>query len=274
MEIFIIILIIFIIKNILLIERKKKKKAKEKIIFKKTKIINIGSSHSRDAFCSYKNKLDLSYTSQTLYYDYILIKKFIDEIDARTICFLTISYFDFSPKKLWLKYLEKEYYLKLDVSDFNGMEKIRYLVYFYFPIIEWIKNKLKIKEKIESISIEKRIKGHRKKLEENRNKDFNIYYLIKIIEECKKRGIKLFLLTTPFKKEYNNYFPKELLNKNFYGIIHEITKKYEIEYLDFSHEYNVFIEEDFSKVDYDHLSEKGSRKFIEELEKRLGINLR
>ena len=90
----------------------------------------------------------------------------------------------------------------------------------------------------------------------------------KIIEKCKEKSIKVILITTPFKKEYNNFFKEDLLKNNFYDNIEKIRRKYNLLYFDLSHDYKNFDEErDFR--DYDHLNEEGSKKFMEILDEKL-----
>ena len=66
---------------------------------KKGKIVNIGSSHSRDCFKAIKDiELDLSYASQTFHFDYEILKKYKMLLEKNSIVFLNISYFSFASK--------------------------------------------------------------------------------------------------------------------------------------------------------------------------------
>ena len=125
------------------------------------------------------------------------------------------------------------------------------------------------------IDVEKRIKKHIVILKEQKNLDFNIAILEKIILLCRENNIKLILLTTPFQKEYNSQFDEKLLEENFYKIISKIIKnmkKYEIDYFDFSKDYINFNEKKyFENYDFDHLSLEGSKKIIKLLIKKLNL---
>ena len=91
-------------------------------------------------------------------------------------------------------------------------------------------------------------------------------YLEQIIKKLKEKNIRIILITTPFRKYYNNFFTDELLNEKFYKYINQIKNKYNLEYYDFSHSYEVFENEEYFN-DYDHLSEIGSEIFMKEIEK-------
>ena len=218
--------------------------------------------------------LNLAHPSQTLYYDYILLQKFKNNIvkNKDLVCFLTISYFTFYAPKLWQKQDIKYYYDCLDITDVDRKYRLGFFVYKYLHV--FYKNYKKIKEFIikenKKNNIENRIKKQVVILKEQKNFDFNLEILEKIITFCKKYNIKIILLTTPFQREYNNFFKEELLEKNFYKVINKIVDKYEIDYFDFSKDYKNFDKKIyFENYDYDHLSLEGSKKFIKILNKKL-----
>lgn len=286
MKEYIVFLIVFYfcLKNILLILRRYKKnhkKRKYKINYKKIKSFNLGSSHSYWTFLALDEEinLNLAHSSQTFYYDKIMLNKFINKIkkEKEFTCFITISYFSFSSKELWQTQDIIQYYYPLSIKEFKGKEKIEYILYNYFPIIWNFKRKIKEKlnKKIKKeLTIENRIKGHVKKLEKTEYREYNLNLLEEIIKKCQDNSIKVVLLTTPFQKEYNDYFSEELLEKNFYNVIEGITAKYKIKYLDYSHDYiNFDKKEYFKKNDYDHLSLDGAKVLIRLLEKELKIKL-
>lgn len=259
-------LIMLFIWNIIIIFNKKRKILKKEKIFN----FNLGSSHSLVSF-NYKNKnnCNLAENSQTFYYDYLILEKKFDNLVENSYCFLTISYFSFASKKYWLKEDIIKYYKILDVSKFDKEQKIECILYKYFPLI-WSARKKFIKD-FNEIDPIIRIKGHKKKLQENRNLDFNIKLIEKIIKKCKEKSIKVILVTTPFKKYYNSFFEQDLLKNNFYDNIERIRSKYNLLYFDFSHDYKNFNDEKYFR-DYDHLNEEGSKKFMEILEKKLVEN--
>ena len=90
--------------------------------------------------------------------------------------------------------------------------------------------------------------------------------LEKLIRKLKEKNIRIILITTPFRKYYNDYFSKELLEEKFYKYINLVKEKYNLEYYDFSHFYDIFEKDEYFN-DFDHLSEKGSERFMEEIKK-------
>lgn len=264
MKIYYFFIILFIWNTIIIFNKRNKSIKKEKIYN-----FNLGSSHSLVSF-DYENKknFNLAENSQTFYYDYLILEKYFDKLVENTYCFLTISYFSFASRRYWLKEDVIKYYKILDINKFDDKERIECFLYKYLPILWSIRKKF-IKNFDEKDPII-RIKGHKKKLEENRNLDFNMNLIEKIIKKCQKKSIKVILLTTPFKKEYNDFFEEDLLRNNFYSNIEKIRLKYELLYFDFSHDYKNFDKKDFR--DFDHLNEGGSKKFMKIFKKKLTEN--
>lgn len=263
MNIYIGIGIILVIWNSIIIVKRKIKLSKEKV--KTIKNFNLGSSHSLCAFASnLSNNTNLAENSQTFYYDYKVLNTYYDKIETGGICFLGISYFSFASKEYWLETDLFKYYKLLKIADFSGKAKIECLIYKYFPLIWSIYKKIKKERKIDEI---KKYQGHVKKLRENRNLEWNLEIMNNIIKKCKEKSVKVILFTTPFEKEYNNYFDENLLANNFYKIIDKLKKEHDIIYLDFSKDYLNYNSNDFR--DLDHLSKLGSQKFLEQMKKEL-----
>ena len=268
-KILILLLISLLLWNFIIIIVNKRKYKKHFPI--KIKIFNLGSSHAYFAYDYDERKkcVNLGDISQTLYYDNIMFDYIYDRIGKDAICFLTLSYFSFAGKERWLKDDLVKYYRILKPKNFKGKEKVECFVCKYLPIIWSLKKKIKKRYlKSRELSKEERIKGHAKKLETSINKEYNIALIIDILEKCKAKKIKVIFITTPFTEYYNSFFSKKLLEKNFYGIILELSKKYNIRYFDFSHEYEIFNKKEYFD-DYDHLSKEGSKVFMQELKKQL-----
>lgn len=239
------------------------------------KIFNLGSSHG---LCSFdyteikeKYKIEgynLGWHSQTLYYDKIMLENFYSNIDKDAICFIVLSYFSFSGKERWLKEDLKRYYKILSLKYFSGEEKLNGFIFKYLPIIWSIRKKIIKKFFTKNLSIDERIKGHAKKLKSIKNREYNVNLLKEIIEKCEEKNMKIIFLTSPFTEYYNSFFDKEILKKNFYDIIDIFIKKYNINYIDFSHNYNIFNKNEYFN-DFDHLSKEGSKVFMKELIKKL-----
>ena len=233
----------------------------------KIKVFNLGSSHGYFAF-NY-NKINgggnLAYESQTFYYDFKMLMNFWENIEENSICFLPVSYFSFSERKFWISEDKNKYFKILRFSLIDKEDKLETFIMRYLPLLySIIKRIKKVKKKIKKTVVE-RIKGHIK-ICKNSNEEVSLAYLEQIIKKLKEKNIRIILITTPFRKYYNNFFTDELLNEKFYKYINQIKNKYNLEYYDFSHSYEVFENEEYFN-DYDHLSEKGSEIFMKEIEK-------
>lgn len=272
------ILLILFIWNIVMVIIKKIKRFKK--INKNIKLFNIGSSHG---LCSFdyrniekyrNNSYNFGWHSQTFYYDYIVLKNYFNKISRGAICFIPISYFSFSDKKCWNKqdmtYRKNLKFYLLEKEDSREAFLLQYLPLYVsvrkkiIKILFSSKKQLKIKTGIE------RIKKHVEILKNQNDERNSLNQLEKIIELLFTKNIKIILITTPFRKEYNDFFSKELLNEKFYNNISKIKSKYNLKYFDFSHEYKIFNKEEYF-ADYDHLSKEGSKVFMKELKKKLEI---
>ena len=205
---------------------------------------------------------NLARSSQTLYYDLKTLKNYYEKINEG-ICFIPISYFSFSERKYWIKEDKIRYFRTLKWNLIDKEDKKEAIMYKFFPLYISIKKKFQKKRKIKE-GIE-RIKSHIKLLESNK-KSVAINWLKEIIVMLQDKNIRIILITTPLKKEYNNFFPKKLLEKEFYNNIKQIVEEYNLEYYDFSHRYDIFEKEEYFN-DYDHLNKKGSEIFMQEVKK-------
>ena len=268
MDKILIIIIILIYNFIMIVFKIKESKLKVPL---KIEIFNLGSSHGEFAFNYDLLKCisgsNLARSSQTLYYDLKVLNNYFSQIEEGAICFIPLSYFSFSDRKYWLKEDKIRYYRTLNWNLIDVKDKNEAILYKYFPlyisILKRLKKKKKVKEGIE------RIKGHVKLLKCN-NKEVSLNWLETIIKKLRKKNIKIILITTPFKEEYNDFFSKELLEKEFYNNINKIKEKYNLEYYDYSHRYDIFDKEEYFN-DSDHLSKDGSRMFMIEISKILKI---
>lgn len=82
-----------------------------------------------------------------------------------------------------------------------------------------------------------------------------------IIRLCKEHGSRPILITTPFRREYNDQFEEEYC-RQFYEVIDRICKDEAVEYYDYSHDER-FIDRDDYFRNSDHLSPKGAAAFTE-----------
>lgn len=243
-------------------------------------IANVGSSHGQYAF-DYSNieniGFNFSLSGQDFYYDYQLIRQYIDHFNKGAIIFIPVSYFSFGHELFKADFIERNprYYRFLDRKYIYNFSYGEYILYKLLPI-------LSAKDKIEAlIHDEKRINRYeideniysevelaeigKSKAEfhiENLSKgDFenNIAYLNKLIKLLKMNNLRPVLITTPFTEYYNRNFSMETYD-DFYSIIKNISLNMQMPYLDYSHdtrfERNIEL-----FIDSDHLNKNGRAKF-------------
>lgn len=92
--------------------------------------------------------------------------------------------------------------------------------------------------------------------------DFQLNYLNKIIGLCKERDIKLVFVVAPVTTEYK----AKVINYMAYSeILSTIAAKNEILFLDYNHREDFEMETRYDFYDQDHLTQRGVRKFNEQL---------
>lgn len=187
-----------------------------------------------------------------------------NRIEKNTLCFIVLSYFSFASKERWVKEDLIKYYKILPIKYFKKKEKIECIIFRYFPLIWSVKKKMKKIKKTKTLSVVGRIKGHVRYLEGEKNKGFNLKILKRILERCAEKNMKIIILTTPFTSYYNSFFSENLLKEKFYKDIYKLKEEYKIDYIDFSHKYKIFEKKEYFD-DFDHLNEKGSEIFMQEL---------
>lgn len=268
----IIIIILFLYNLGMIITKTKKYKLR---IPNEIKIFNLGSSHGYFAFNyeNVKNGANLAQISQTFYYDYALLETFFNRIEDEAICFIPISYFSFSNKiKTWRKDDMINYYKILPLKKFKGREKLICFIFRYLPIIWSFKKKIGKAKGKKVIEPKQRILKQVSMLRAKRT-SISIKYFYKIIKKLKEKNIRIILITTPFQKEYNKYFSEKLLNDKFYKEIESIKYTENLEYYDLSKMYKIFDKGEYFD-DNDHLSEKGSKIFMKEINKILNKEIK
>lgn len=97
------------------------------------------------------------------------------------------------------------------------------------------------------------------------NVNRNYEYIAEIASYCRKRGIRLVLVTTPQTKEYNNCLShQQIMRTN--SLVERLKREYGIEYYDYREEYSF---EDIDFYDQSHLSEFGAEKFTKLLIRKM-----
>lgn len=258
---------------------------KENLIKKKAKIETLlfGDSH-----CFYglnpiyfkKNTFNLSNVSQTIYFDKLLLDKYIKILPKLNYIVLCIEYTNLSQKDnteedIWRKYYYQNY-MNLQVPLINWYDFNQFflcttqnpsrtldlmLKYAKNGFINdsdangWVTN-YKKKDRIEPELIAK----ERAQQQEDGSVDFvaNSERIDSIIRFCKQKKIKVIIVSMPQTHLYSSYLNQKKLN-----MIFKTCRNFQTNNLKNVYYLNLFNEKRFSDEDFydsDHLNEVGAKK--------------
>jgi hypothetical protein len=248
---------------------------------KNIKILSLGSSygyHGIDPQYFQMTAFNGAHCSQTPRYDYLIFNKFIDKMDSLEQLILPVSYFPLFMKmeelggesqrvKKYFIYYHIDYHPfsfqhSFEFFDFNLSIALKRIIRFYFKNV----NEIHVNEKgysslfasyedwenegLGAVKFENQYYAEK-------NYDENIHYLSLIIEKCKERNIRVFLLTPPMWHTYYENIDDGEWSKIQNTMI-DFEKNYEhVFYL------NLLIDNRFQKNDFantTHLSPFGAEK--------------
>jgi hypothetical protein len=251
-------------------------------------VMNLGSSHGEFGFdygeIDTVTGFNFGLRGQSHYFDLQVLKKYSDKL--ATGCFVIIPVSCYS----MLKGIDHDqsilYYGVLDYGSIPDHNPIEYIRFRLLPILSasfnvkyLIKDKQSVDADIFSAEGADEEFFRRNALyyfglfEDLKNagasNENNVQTLGEIIEYCRENGYKPFLVTTPFTNAYNYWYSQEDYAE-FYGAVDGITEKYDVPYLDYSHDKR------FGKTfewfaDSDHLNPTGRRIFTRILLIDMGV---
>ena len=250
-------------------------------------ISNVGSSHGEYGFC-YKEYektygcFNFGLSSQSLSYDYRVIKDYEEHFEEDGIMFIVVSYWSFygndETEDENFQAKNKRYYSILSARNIKYYEWQKRIYYKYFPIlgagsnliptlmqsnssnmeVNWNRSAAEVEKSVLEEDAESAVKRHITDRKEIVNeKEINALY--DIIDFCKDRGIKPILVTTPYTDVYNEKVPVEFL-KSFHEIVETVQEECGVEYYDYADDirfcknYDLFL-------NADHLNKKGALLF-------------
>ncbi len=247
-----------------------------------TELICFGSSHgSAFNFSIYPVESTLiNKGGNTYYYDlqnYYHLKK---KLKPNAIVLLPVSYFSFGLDENRTHEVNEpflndfyEYLPKSSIHNYSYRKNLSVCLYmiqrnfldFVSDEIEEDYEQLYLDEDFDFTkeSIERKNKGHLRRLERNKHRkrdplpklkshankrgkthiregsyrpggEKSLPYLEEIIRDCKESGFRPFLVTPPFYKHYNMKFNSAWLHKHFYRHVDYLERKHSIKHLDYS----------------------------------------
>jgi hypothetical protein len=250
----------------------------------------LGSSHTyygiNPEYLDCKS-FNLANPTQIYKYDYYLLAHYAEKYKNLNTIIIPISYFSFfstphEKRDDYSNYL-MNYHIYMDYPCNNWAPK--YNIEAYYPtifqgkIISFLQGKVRncsdlgfgtdfaLKNKVKNAEVNTAISEvelHTRK--DRQYLDYHLKYLIDIIQFCKKRSIKLVLITTPKSKFYYNLIDNTEQQKETYQIIEKLKNKYKLPYYNYLKD-SRFVSDDF--YDADHLSDVGAMKFTKILNEDL-----
>lgn len=263
-------------------------------------VSNFGSSHGLYGF-DYRNHskdyttFNFALSSQTLSYDYLILKQYEDHLADNGVMFIVISNFSFgmdeesepnfkSKNSRYYRFLSPEYIKQFDWKQ-----------YYFAPFLIGA-NEVLTAIKLKVLSLFKKLNNQEDLYEKggvdfDYEKDADAAYkrhihvdkngkliilqkevdaLYRIIEICRKHNIKPILVTTPYRSEYNNKY-----SENFYRQLHNeinsICRQTGVEYHDYRNDPRFASSYEYNR-NADHLTPSGAVVFTDTLFKELITN--
>lgn len=248
---------------------------------KEVETLILGNSHTQTGInpdLLDGNAFNLSISGQDYIYSSFLFFKWADRLKKLKTLIMPVSYFSFyktphGDDSVLLEELYYHLYMKHPFFRYNIAYNIEALYYKPFvskvgdfmcnKAVKWKSNgwyPLDYSNKTDVWNADRVNKPLAKKYLADSLKYGNINrnygYVAEIARFCKKRGIRLVLVSTPQTKEYNNCLNhQQIMRTN--GLVERLKREYGIEYYDYREDYS-FGEVDF--FDQSHLSEFGADK--------------
>ena len=258
-------------------------------IDKKLEIVNLGTSHGNDfdySICSL-NGQRINREGNTLYYDlqnYIYLNN-SGYLEDKAFVIIPVSYFVFGldenrsdrlPDNSFVN--EFYYYLPKEQIFLYSEEKVASLTILSIQKnFENIFRANRNKNRSNIVTTEAKLKQHalsrvkhHKRLSEFSSKEKNYNYLESLVETILENKHIPILVSTPYFNSYNENFGKEWLDENYFKIMHNMSNKYNVTYLDYSHDNRLSNNAKYF-INSDHLNSSGQKVFSEFLFEDLGI---
>ncbi|WP_354019468.1 hypothetical protein [Fictibacillus halophilus] len=250
-------------------------------------IINLGASHSMYGYYfkpTGLSHLDLALPSQTIQYDYKLLKEYSEHLKPGGVVLVSISQMTF------VNYEAKNignYYRILDRRDIEPFNSIDYYTYLNLPGTNTASLSSAITGKLKDLRWDshqpwsnngknyserkyEKIEDQYREAEENNNIEPNVKQLREIVDFCKEKGYQVVLTMEPVHQSYLEYFDENVMDRLVYQHLESLDLN--VPLLNYMSDQR-FVNNKEYFIDPDHLNSEGRKKFswivYEEL-KRMG----
>ena len=248
-------------------------------------IVNFGNSH---AFCcfdwgDYKEfaGANMALPSQTITYDEAILNQYFGHLHEGSLVVLEISFRSLYEEEVFSEESSAitRYYRVLSRGYFKHWNLADAIKYKYLPVLgdrgtailkiveEWTDagEMSELQEKEPDLSDMSAFGQERADtfMQQSGSQELGEQYeaLVRIIEKCKSNDIQIILITAPTMSCFYEGFTEEFLDK-FYADMEEISKTYDVRYIDYTGDARFPDDKDLFK-DPDHMTAYGSKLFTE-----------
>lgn len=261
-----------------------------------TEVLILGSSHSQNAinprYLKSRKCANIAFGGQPIAIDYFLLEKYIDKMANLKIVVFEISshrFFEdlnlstwnahiysnlydidykvekFSIKNFSLLFSDPRFFSDIFI-DYINPNSYKYKLNKY-GFVENDFNDRFLKLKYDSIKINNSY-TRQYDFKQTKYNSINEEFVIKTIEKCRKRGIKIIFITTPVYKTFSSKIPNKIA-KYTNSLTNKLCAKYHIDY------YNFLTNKKFKVNDFkndNHLNSDGAKKFTFIMDSLIVVN--
>lgn len=256
-------------------------------------VSNFGSSHGLYGF-DYKNHskdyttFNFALTSQTLSYDYLILKQYEDHFADNGIMFIVISNFSFgmdeesepgfkSKNERYYRFLTPEYIKQFDWKQYYFAPFLigpnEALTAIKLKVLSLFKKTNNLEDLYEQGGIDfdyekDSVAAYKRHIHVDKDEKLivlqkEVEALYGIIDICRKHNIRPILVTTPYRMEYNSKY-SENFYKQLHDVISSICKKADVEYHDYRNDPRFASSYEYNR-NADHLTPLGAVVFTDTL---------
>ncbi|KZZ82544.1 hypothetical protein AS29_020610 [Bacillus sp. SJS] len=249
-------------------------------------IINLGASHSMYGYYfkpTGLSHLDLALPSQTIQYDFKLLKEYGKYLKPGGVVLVSISQITFANSEA--KNIGN-YYKVLDRNEIEPFNLIDYYSYLYLPGTNSGSFNSAVAGKLKKVKWNshqpwanngknysgrklKKIEEQYREAVENNNIERNVNQLREIVDFCSGKGYQVVLTMEPVHRSYLGYFNEKVMSRLVFQHLEALNL--DVPLLNYMSD-GRFVDKKEYFIDPDHLNSEGRRKFswivYEDLKKR------
>jgi hypothetical protein len=238
-------------------------------------IINLGASHSMYGYYfkpTGLSHLDLALPSQTIQYDFKLLKEYGKYLKPGGVVLVSISQITFANSEA--KNIGN-YYKVLDRTEIEPFNLIDYYSYLYLPGINSGSFHSALAGKLKNLKWNShqpwanngknyagrkymKIEEQYREAVENNNIEINVKQLREIVDYCNEKGYRMILTMEPVHQSYLEFFNEEVMNRLVFQYLKAL--KLDVPFINYMSDQRFVDNKDYF-IDPDHLNREGRKMF-------------